>query len=73
MLAERFRDAEALVLIRERTRMTRDLLERLPTLRLIAQTGRGIPHLDLDTCTERGVVVCTGGGSPVAPAELTGV
>lgn len=71
VLAERFRDAEALVLIRERTRVTRDLLERLPALRLIAQTGRGIAHLDLGACTERGVAVCTGDGSPVAPAELT--
>jgi D-3-phosphoglycerate dehydrogenase len=47
------------------------LLERLPELRLIAQTGRGIPHLDLEACTEHGVVVTTGSGSPVAPAELT--
>lgn len=70
-LAQRFRAAEALVLIRERTRVTRELLDRLPALRLIAQTGRGIPHLDLEACTERGVAVCTGGGSPVAPAELT--
>jgi D-3-phosphoglycerate dehydrogenase len=70
-LAERFHDAEALVLIRERTRISRALLERLPELRLIAQTGRGIPHLDLEACTEHGVVVTTGSGSPVAPAELT--
>ena len=45
--------------------------ERLPALRLIAQTGRGIPHIDLDACTEHGVAVAVGGGSPVAPAELT--
>ena len=70
-LAERFRDAEALVLIRERTNVTRELVQRLPALRLIAQTGRGIAHIDLDACTERSVAVSTGGGSPVAPAELT--
>jgi D-3-phosphoglycerate dehydrogenase len=70
-LAERLRDVEALVLIRERTAITADLLERLPSLRLIAQTGRGIPHIDVDACTARGVLVCVGGGSPVAPAELT--
>ena len=70
-LADRFAGAEALVLIRERTRISRDLVERLPALRLIAQTGRGIPHIDLDSCTEHGVAVCVGGGSPIAPAELT--
>lgn len=70
-LAGRFGDAEALVLIRERTPMPRELVERLPTLRLIAQTGRGIPHIDLEACTEHGVAVSVGEGSPVAPAELT--
>ena len=70
-LAERFGPVEALVLIRERTRISRGLVERLPELRLIAQTGRGIPHIDLDACTEHGVAVSVGSGSPVAPAELT--
>jgi D-3-phosphoglycerate dehydrogenase / 2-oxoglutarate reductase len=64
-------DAEALVLIRERTAVDEALLERLPHLRLICQTGRGMPHLDVDACTRRGIVVCNGGGSPYAPAELT--
>jgi len=64
-------DAEALVLIRERTPVDASLLDLLPHLRLICQTGRGMPHIDLAACTERGVVVCNGGGSPYAPAELT--
>jgi D-3-phosphoglycerate dehydrogenase / 2-oxoglutarate reductase len=64
-------DAEALVLIRERTPVDEALLERLPHLHLICQTGRGLPHVDVDACTRRGVVVCNGGGSPYAPAELT--
>jgi len=64
-------DAEALVLIRERTRITAELLERLPYLRLISQTGRGITHIDLVACTRQGVAVATGSGSPHAPAELT--
>jgi D-3-phosphoglycerate dehydrogenase len=70
-LAARFAPADALVLIRERTAITRALLERLPRLKLIAQTGRGIPHIDLDACTEHGVAVAIGGGSPDATAELT--
>jgi D-3-phosphoglycerate dehydrogenase len=63
--------AEALVLIRERTPIDDALLDLLPHLRLICQTGRGMPHIDLAACTERGIVVCNGGGSPYAPAELT--
>jgi D-3-phosphoglycerate dehydrogenase len=59
------------VLIRERTRITNALLSRLPNLKLISQTGRGIPHIDLAACTRHGVVVTLGGGTPYATAELT--
>lgn len=69
--AAALQEADALVLIRERTAITRDLLERLPRLRLISQTGRGIPHIDLAACTDHGVAVVVGSGSPIAPAELT--
>jgi len=69
-LAERFADAEALVLTRERTRIDAALLERLPKLRIISQTGKVSSHLDLDACSARGIVVTEGRGSPVAPAEL---
>lgn len=70
-LARRFSDADALVLIRERTVITEALLERLPRLKFISQTGKGIPHIDVSACTRRGVVVSAGLGSPYAPAELT--
>lgn len=70
-LAERFRDAEALIVIRERTAITEPLLALLPRLKLICQTGRGMPHIDLAACTRHGVLVVAGGGSPYAPAELT--
>lgn len=73
-LAARLSDVEAVVLIRERTRITRQLLEKLPKLKIISQTGRvggAGSHIDVDACTERGVVVLEGVGSPVAPAELT--
>ncbi|MCC3160790.1 D-2-hydroxyacid dehydrogenase family protein [Hymenobacter sp. 15J16-1T3B] len=69
-LAARFADAEALVLTRERTAITAALLDRLPRLRLISQTGKIAAHLDLAACTARGVAVAEGTGSPVAPAEL---
>jgi len=70
-LARRFNDADALVLIRERTRIGDVLLERLPRLKIISQTGKAAAHIDLAACTRRGVVVAAGTGSPYAPAELT--
>ncbi|MDH5204211.1 MAG: D-2-hydroxyacid dehydrogenase family protein, partial [Hylemonella sp.] len=70
-LSIRLRDADIIVLIRERTAITRALLEKLPRLKLIAQTGRAGPHIDMAACTERGIAVAEGMGSPVAPAELT--
>lgn len=70
-LVERFRDADALVLIRERTSIDDELLARLPRLKLISQTGRGTAHIDVDACARRGVEVMVGTGSPYAPAELT--
>jgi D-3-phosphoglycerate dehydrogenase len=70
-LEQRFRDADALVLIRERTAINDELLSRLPRLRLISQTGKGASHIDVEACTRRGVAVAVGTGSPYAPAELT--
>jgi D-3-phosphoglycerate dehydrogenase len=70
-LSVRLRDAEVLVLIRERTHFPRQLLEKLPKLKLIAQTGRVGSHIDVDACTRLGIAVAEGVGSPAAPAELT--
>ena len=70
-LSVRLKDADIVVLTRERTSITRQLLDKLPRLKLIAQTGKVGSHLDVDACTERGVAVAQGCGSPVAPAELT--
>ncbi len=70
-LAVRLKDVEILVLIRERTHITRSLIEKLPRLRMISQTGKVGSHIDMAACTERGIAVAEGTGSPVAPAELT--
>lgn len=70
-LSVRLRDADVIVLIRERTQINRQLVEKLPRLKLIAQTGRIGTHIDVAACTERGIAVAEGIGSPVAPAELT--
>ncbi|MGA8515758.1 MAG: D-2-hydroxyacid dehydrogenase family protein [Burkholderiaceae bacterium] len=70
-LSVRLKDADVIVLIRERTHLNRQLIEKLPRLKMIAQTGKVGPHVDVAACTERGIVVSEGTGSPVAPAELT--
>ncbi|MCR5865144.1 MAG: D-2-hydroxyacid dehydrogenase family protein [Aquincola tertiaricarbonis] len=70
-LSVRLRDADVLVLIRERTAFPRQLLEKLPKLKLISQTGKVGSHIDVEACTRLGIAVAEGTGSPVAPAELT--
>ncbi|MEO7546981.1 MAG: NAD(P)-dependent oxidoreductase, partial [Ramlibacter sp.] len=70
-LSVRLRDADVIVLVRERTPISRALVEKLPRLKLISQTGRAGAHIDIQACTERGVAVAEGVGSPIAPAELT--
>jgi D-3-phosphoglycerate dehydrogenase len=71
-LADRLKDADALVLTQQRTSFPRALIERLPKLKVIGQTGRAATHVDLQACTEKGIVVSAGGsGNPNATAELT--
>ncbi len=69
-LSVRLKDADVIVLNRERTHISRALIDKLPRLKLIVQTGRIGVHVDVAACTERGVAVAEGTGSPVAPAEL---
>jgi D-3-phosphoglycerate dehydrogenase len=72
-LAARLKDAEALVLIRERTQVRAPLLERLPKLRLISQRSV-YPHVDVEACTRLGVLLCSSqhpGTPSYAAAELT--
>ncbi|GAB2909714.1 D-2-hydroxyacid dehydrogenase family protein [Paralcaligenes ginsengisoli] len=71
VLAERFQDAEAIVLTRERTALPARLLERLPSLKLISQIGKVAQHIDLDACRRLGIAVAQGSGSGSATAELT--
>jgi D-3-phosphoglycerate dehydrogenase len=68
-LADRLRDTEALVLIRERTKIRTALLERLPNLRLISQRSV-YPHIDVDTCTRLGVIVSSS-QHPGTPSHAT--
>ena len=72
-LAERLKETEALVLIRERTQIREALLERLPKLKLISQRSV-YPHIDIDACTRLGIVVSSSQHADTpsyAAAELT--
>src|ERR1700761_5382688 len=71
-LADRLKDADVVVSIRERVEFSRALLERLPKLKLLALVGRNSHMLDFNAATDLGIPVSIGlSNSPVAPAELT--
>ncbi len=73
ILADRLQDADCVVLFRERTKVTRGLLERLPNLRLISQRG-AYPHVDVAACSDNGALLCSNKGADGAnhaAAELT--
>jgi D-3-phosphoglycerate dehydrogenase len=63
--------AQAVILIQQRTAMPRIVIEQLPDLKMISQTGRNTAHIDLAACKERGIAVSAGGaGTPNATAEI---
>ncbi len=68
-LAERIGDADVLVTFRERTKITAELLERLPNLKLISQRSV-YPHIDVDACTQKGIVLSSG-QHPGSPSYAT--
>ncbi len=70
-LVARLAEADAVVLIRERTRIPAAVIARLPKLKILSQTGGAGKHIDVEACTRAGIVVCAGTGAPDAPAELT--
>jgi D-3-phosphoglycerate dehydrogenase / 2-oxoglutarate reductase len=71
-LAERLKEAEAVILTQARSPFPRVLIERLPKLKLISQTGRSSGHIDIDACTKHGVMVSAAGfATPQPTAELT--
>lgn len=70
-LSIRLKDADVVVLISDRTPMTKQLIEKLPKLKLISLTGSVGSHVDVQACTERGIAVAQGQANPTAAAELT--
>ncbi len=70
-LAQRLQDAEVLVLTQQRSKLPRAVIEKLPKLKLISQTGRNAYHIDIAACTEQGIIISAGGGgNPNPTAEL---
>lgn len=73
-LAARLQDADAIVITQERSSLRRDVIEKLPKLKLIAQTGSHRRHIDIDVCTARGIAIAAmndGGGRSNSTVELT--
>jgi phosphoglycerate dehydrogenase-like enzyme len=70
-LIDALKDVHILIPIRERTQLTSSVLEALPSLEMISQTGGNTPHLDLEAATRRGIIVCTSPGAGQSTAELT--
>jgi D-3-phosphoglycerate dehydrogenase len=71
-VVEQVAGCDALLLTQQRVRMARQIIERLPALRFISQTGRNVSHLDVAACTERGIVVSAGGSEGATPYSTTG-
>jgi len=69
-LVSRLSDKDAVVLIRERTEISPELLVRLPNLKLISQTGKISNHINVEACNQHRVAIAEGVGSPIAPSEL---
>ncbi len=70
-LAQRLKDAEAVILTQQRSPLPRTVIEQLPNLKLVNQTGRNVGHVDVDACTQHGIIVSAGGsGDPHTTAEL---
>src|SRR6267378_8136018 len=64
-------DADALV-VRSATKVTPELLEKAPRLRVVGRAGVGVDNIDLEEATRRGVLVMsTPGGNAISVAEHT--
>ena len=72
VIASRLQGFDAVLLTQQRTRFGKSIIEKLPQLKLISQTGAHTAHIDVAACTAQGIVVSAGGGAMAnATAELT--
>ena len=71
-VVEQVSGCDALLLTQQRVPITRQIVEKLPQLKFISQTGRNVSHLDLAACTEHGILVSAGGHGGGSPYSTTG-
>ena len=71
LVARRLQSFEIVVVMRERTPFFRDLLMKLPSLRLLVTTGMRNASIDIEAASDLGILVCGTGGLPYPTAELT--
>ena len=70
--AARLGDFDVVVLMQQRSPFRRAVIEKLPRLKLVVQTGGHRDHLDIEACTERGIAIARGrSGKSYSTAELT--
>jgi len=69
-LIERLREANVVIPIRERTKLTKEILKEIPSLKLIAQTGAGLAHIDMEEVNRLKIPVATTPGGSGAVVEL---
>ncbi len=71
-MVEQVKGCDALLLTQQRLAVTRQMLEQLPQLKFISQTGRNVSHLDVAACTDLGILVSAGGHDGASPYTTTG-
>lgn len=64
-LIERFIQADVIVIVRERIRITQAILEALPKLKLISLIGRHSKMINFEACTKQGIPVAHGVSHPL--------
>src|SRR4051812_48532701 len=70
--AQRLADFDVVVLMQQRSPFRREVIEKLPRLKLVVQTGGHRDHLDIEACTERRIPIARGqSGKSYSTAELT--
>lgn len=71
-MVEQVKGCDALLLTQQRMVVTRKILEQLPQLKFISQTGRNVGHLDVNACSDLGILVSAGGHDGNSPYTTTG-
>ena len=71
-VVEQVKGCDALLLTQQRMTITRKVIEQLPQLKFISQTGRNVYHLDVAACTDHGILVSAGGHDGKSPYTTTG-